>query len=201
MNILLVHPPAMDIYGRFKPAAKLAAQPQMPLGILYLGAVLEQAGHRVAIVDGDVDQMGPLEIAEHVGRWGADVVGVSATTPVYAMANRVLAQIKAAHPGIVTVLGGFHLTALPQQTMAETSADFGVYGEGEQTILELLAAVERGDGWQADRRRPLATGWTRCTSIRRAPNWPTWTRCPCRPGTCCATSATSGACRARAWSR
>ncbi len=148
MNILLVHPPAMGIYGRFKPAAKLAAQPQMPLGILYLSAILEQAGHRVAIVDGDVDRMGPIEITEYAGRWGADVVGVSATTPVYTMANRVLAQVKATHPDLVTILGGFHLTALPEQTMAETPADFGVYGEGEQTIIELTAALERGDGWQ-----------------------------------------------------
>ena len=53
MRILLVHPPAMDIYGAFKPAAKLAAQPQVPLGILYIGAVLEQAGHQVTILDGD----------------------------------------------------------------------------------------------------------------------------------------------------
>ena len=56
MRILLVYPPAMEVYGRFKPAAILAAQPQMPLGVLYVGAVLEQEGHQVAILDGDVDQ-------------------------------------------------------------------------------------------------------------------------------------------------
>ena len=144
MRVLLIHPPAMEVYGRFKPAAKLAAQPQMPLGILYLGAVLEQQGHQVTVVDGDVDQMGPVEVAEYVGRWQPDVVGVSATTPVYAMANRVLSRIKEEHPQTVTVLGGFHLTALPQQTMAESAADYGVYGEGEETIIELVTALEQG---------------------------------------------------------
>lgn len=144
MRVLLVHPPAMEVYGRFKPAAKLAAQPQMPLGILYLGAMLEQQGHRVAILDGDVDQMGPLEVGELVGRWRPDVVGVSATTPVYATANRILSQIKEIHPHTTTILGGFHLTALPQQTMAESTADYGVYGEGEQTLVELVAALEQG---------------------------------------------------------
>lgn len=144
MKVLLIHPPAMDIYGRFKPAARLAAQPQMPLGILSIGAVLERAGHRVAILDGDVDRMGPIELGEHVAAERPDVVGVSATTPVYAMANRVLLEIKRKHPGAVTVLGGFHLTALPEATMAESPADLGVCGEGEETIVELVSALEQG---------------------------------------------------------
>jgi radical SAM superfamily enzyme YgiQ (UPF0313 family) len=134
----------MDIYGRFKPAARLAAQPQMPLGILYVGAALEKVGHEVAVLDGDVDCMGPAEISEYTGTWGAELVGVSATTPVYAMASQILAQVKADHPSVATVLGGFHLTALPQKTMEESPADFGVYGEGDQTIIELAAALTTG---------------------------------------------------------
>jgi hypothetical protein len=49
MKVLLVHPPEMEVYGRFKPAAKLAAQPQMPLGILYPAGALEREGHEVRI--------------------------------------------------------------------------------------------------------------------------------------------------------
>lgn len=134
----------MKVYGRFKPAAKLAAQPQMPLGILYIGAVLEQQGHEVAIIDGDVDQMGPLEIVSYVDQWKPDVVGISATTPVYPSADRILSHVKERHPHVTTILGGFHLTALPEQTMAESTADFGVYGEGEETVIELVAALEQG---------------------------------------------------------
>jgi anaerobic magnesium-protoporphyrin IX monomethyl ester cyclase len=142
----LVYPPAIDVYGRFKPAAKMAAQPQMPLGILYIGAVLEQRGHHVAVIDGDIDQMGPLEIVAYANQWKPDIVGVSANTPIYPMARRILNQLKKECPHIITVLGGYHLTALPEQTMAESSVDFGVYGEGEQTIVELAAALERGMG-------------------------------------------------------
>jgi anaerobic magnesium-protoporphyrin IX monomethyl ester cyclase len=144
MKVLLIHPPAMDIYGRFKPAARLAAQPQMPLGILYIGAVLEEAGHQVSILDGDVDQMGPAELGEYVAEKGPDVVGVSATTPVYAMANRLLKEIKLKCPSAITILGGFHLTALPEATMAESPTDLGIYGEGEETIVELVRALEQG---------------------------------------------------------
>jgi radical SAM superfamily enzyme YgiQ (UPF0313 family) len=133
----------MNVYGRFKPAAKLAAQPQMPLGVLYVGAVLEQQGHEVAIVDGDIDQMGPLQIVSYVDQWKPDAVGISATTPVYPVARRILSHVKERYPHIATILGGYHLTALPEQTMAESAADFGVYGEGEQTAVELVAALGR----------------------------------------------------------
>ena len=143
MKILLVHPPAMEVYGRFKPAAKLAAQPQMPLGILYIGAVLEQNGHQVEIIDSDVDHMGPVEIVEYVDRNHPDVVGVTATTPMYPGARQILSSVKEKHPQITTILGGYHLTALPEQTMAESATDIGVHGEGEQTIIELITALEQ----------------------------------------------------------
>jgi anaerobic magnesium-protoporphyrin IX monomethyl ester cyclase len=144
MRVLLVHPPAMGVYGPFKPAAKLAAQPQMPLGILYIGAVLSEHGHQVRIIDGDVDQMGLFDILAELDRWKPNLVGVSATTPVYPTARKLLSLVKQKNPEIVTVLGGYHLTAVPQQTMAECPVDFGVYGEGEQTIVELAAALEQG---------------------------------------------------------
>jgi radical SAM superfamily enzyme YgiQ (UPF0313 family) len=121
----------------------------MPLGILYVAAVLEQQGHEVAVLDGDIDQVGPLETVDYVNRWKPDLVGVSAHTPTYSVARRILVRLKKECPGAITVLGGYHLTALPHQTMAECDADLGVYGEGEQTIVELVAALECGKGLEA----------------------------------------------------
>jgi radical SAM superfamily enzyme YgiQ (UPF0313 family) len=144
MKVLLLHPPAMDVYGRFKPAARLAAAPQMPLGILSIGAVLERAGHAVTIFDGDIDGLGPLEAVDYIERARPDLVGVSATTPMYAIARRMIQAIKERFPDLPLVLGGYHLTALPEETLAETPADYGVYGEGEATILELAERIENG---------------------------------------------------------
>ncbi len=41
-------------------------------------------------------------------------------------------------------MGGEHVSALPQITFLQSPVDVGVVGEGEETLLELLAALERG---------------------------------------------------------
>jgi radical SAM superfamily enzyme YgiQ (UPF0313 family) len=50
--------------------------------------------------------------------------------------------VKQANSSIVTVVGGAHLTAIPERTLEEfPSFDIGVVGEGELTILELCERI------------------------------------------------------------
>ena len=62
-------------------------------------------------------------------------MGLTCTTFTYAQARRVAAQCRE-RLGAITVLGGPHLTALPESM--DSDFDFGVAGEGEQTFLELV---------------------------------------------------------------
>jgi len=143
MKIVLVNPPFVEAYGQYKAAAKVGAQPQMPLGIAYIAAVIEQLGHDVILIDSDPEGISTEDILRRVSAVEPEVVGVTATTPIYATACTILERLKARNPDIVTLLGGSHITALPKQTMEECAAiDFGVIGEGELTIVELLRALE-----------------------------------------------------------
>ncbi len=145
MKILLVNPPFVQAYGQYKAAAKVGAQPQLPLGICYIAAVLEDEGHQVSIIDADVEGMSPEDIIEQLKTSRPQILGITATTPIYASARSLLESAKQAMPELITVLGGFHITALPAQSMSECkAADYGVIGEGELTIAELVAALERG---------------------------------------------------------
>lgn len=143
MRILLIVPPSLEVYGRFKAAARLAAQPQMPLGIAYIGAVLIRSGHEVTILDSDVEGLDVAGVLAKLAELKPNLVGITATTPTYFQALCLIEQMLQ-HSDVLTVLGGYHLTALPQETMAECPADFGIYGEGEETIVELAAALEAG---------------------------------------------------------
>ncbi len=143
MKILLVNPPFIQAYGQYKAAAKVGAQPQMPLGLCYIAAVLEKMGHEVSIIDSDVEEKSLEDVIEYIKAVKPRVLGVTGTTPIYASARNLLERAKKAMPELVTVLGGFHLTALPSQTMTEcTAADYAVIGEGEETIAELIDALE-----------------------------------------------------------
>src|SRR5262249_54400333 len=54
-------------------------------------------------------------------------------------------MLKRKYPDCKVVVGGFHPTALPEESFTETDAiDFVVRGEGERTLVELYEALRRG---------------------------------------------------------
>ncbi len=105
------------------------------LGLAYIAAVLEKAGHSVTVIDLRVTPDAKIE--------NADLVGVTATTPTVNEAWRVLKEAKE-KLGALTVIGGPHVSAIPSESAALPFVDFVVKGEGEQTMLELCAALEKG---------------------------------------------------------
>ncbi len=64
-----------------------------------------------------------------------DVLAISSTSQDYGRAIEIAKAAKNTHPRIITVLGGHHVTYLPE-SMTE-DFDIGVMGEGEETFLEL----------------------------------------------------------------
>jgi len=144
MKIFLVNPPFVEAYGQYKEAAKVGAQPQMPLGIAYIAAVAEGLGHKVTLIDADVEEMSVDDVINEIKKIKPDIVGTTATTPIYASARMILDKTKEFDNNIITILGGFHITALPERTMKESkSADYGIIGEAEETFKELLKKIEK----------------------------------------------------------
>ncbi len=132
MKIRLIEPKA--------PGINVFDQARLPrLGLPLIGRMLADAGHDVRIY---VETLAPIDWTD-VAR--SDLVGFStttATTPAaYAMAGRVRGM------GIPTVIGGSHVTFLPDEALAH--CDYVVRGEGHYTMLELVEALEG--------RRDLAT--------------------------------------------
>lgn len=129
MRILLVSPKS----------TVWSSRKHIPLGLGYLAAVLEGAGHEVEIYDAVVETE---ELGHILDRGEFDLVGVSAVTPLIYEAWEVAAQAK--EKGAVTVLGGPHPTLLPDESLERPGVDIVVRGEGEETIVELVQALEEG---------------------------------------------------------
>lgn len=120
------------------PKSNIWTSPELlPLGLAYLAAVLEQAGHDISLYDAVAEE----EPLEPVLDRGFDLVGITAVTPLIKPAWEVAAQAKAR--AAVTVLGGPHPTLLPHESLAQPAVDLVVRGEGEDTILEICRALER----------------------------------------------------------
>ncbi len=115
------------------------------MGVLMLAAVARQQGYRVHLLDAK-QQGTPLDdVCRTIEALRPDVLGLSATTISVANAARIAARIKQTLPGVTTVLGGAHVSAIPERTLAAFPAlDYGIVGEGEVSLFALLDRLERG---------------------------------------------------------
>lgn len=136
MRILLIAPSQKAVYGK-----AMAIYP--PLGLLYIAAVLEQAGHTVRLLDVDAEQAWGSRFMSAVRAFDPQVVGISGTTPVYPDGLRLAAQVKAEYD-VPIIFGGVHATVEAFTVIQEPVVDFVVTGEAEVTMPALIAAIESG---------------------------------------------------------
>src|SRR5262245_48418754 len=96
------------------PEAKVwSERKHIPLGLGYLAAVLREGGHEVMIYDAAIED---VEVEYYIDSAAAQgkpyhLIGVTATTPLIADAWE-MAQL-GKRRGLITVLGGPHLTIMP----------------------------------------------------------------------------------------
>jgi radical SAM superfamily enzyme YgiQ (UPF0313 family) len=147
-----VRPPAVETF-RF---SSLSITP--PLGLAYVAGSLVAAGHDVRVIDAVTEApkrhvryfrgyLVGLSADEIVERIPADtrVVGITCVfTHEWPNLVRLIDAIKAARPDLPVVLGGEHITSMPEFCLLTSKADYLVLGEGEETLLELVDAIERG---------------------------------------------------------
>jgi radical SAM superfamily enzyme YgiQ (UPF0313 family) len=108
-------------------------------GMLVLAAVARQRGHEVTIFDAKGSGETPAHVAQQILAFRPDVVGFSATTISVTNAGRTAELLKRSAPQIVTVVGGPHVSSIPERTLAAFPAiDYGVVGEGEVSFFELI---------------------------------------------------------------
>ncbi len=128
----------------------LEENPLPPLSLACLTAVLEAAGVEVEVLDFLVSRYSPARLRRAIDEFRPHLVGVTCVTMTYPQASRMLRVVKAFDPSVVTVIGGPHVTFTAQETLCRAPwTDVVVLGEGDDTIVELAAAVDSGAGFGA----------------------------------------------------
>jgi anaerobic magnesium-protoporphyrin IX monomethyl ester cyclase len=136
-RIALVNPP----YPKGAPQSLF-----LPLGLSYLAAVLEENQHDVSVIDLQITNLNHKQLESELSHSDADIVGVTTSTLTYWPAVEVVKTSKKILPNALTILGGPHVTALPEQTLTESQeVDIVVRGEGEKTMLELADHANKID--------------------------------------------------------
>lgn len=114
---------------------------RMPLGLAYIGAALEKAGHDVKVTDGALHDLSAEETVERALANDPEFLGIGCTTPLYHQACAIIDLVKKRSPSTVVIFGGPHVSALPQATLETSKADFVYIGEAEESVVAVVEHV------------------------------------------------------------
>ncbi len=138
MRILLVMPTQVEKAGDYY---------EFSMGILYISAVLKKENFDVVCLNlNHIDEAIGKAIERAILSKDIDIVGTGSLSYQYNQVKHILASAKKTKKDIITIAGGGLITSEPELMIKSMQMDFGVIGEGEETIIELIRAIEnQGD--------------------------------------------------------
>lgn len=138
MKVLLTH----AYFLADDPKEKEIMKPYPPLGILYISAYLEQHGYANEVFDSTFSDFDSLK--KYILNFKPDVIGIYTNLMTRLNVLLLMEFIKASGLPTKIVLGGPEVR-YHRENFLKYGADYIVVGEGEETMLELLRALEQGN--------------------------------------------------------
>lgn len=123
-----------------------------PLGLLYITSCLEKEGFSVDFrdyqlftaenIEDPFNIDGFMKFAENC----APVAGISCMSNLLPFAILALKRMKELNPDLIIILGGVGPTGVPREIIENFKwIDFVCYGEGEESMLDLLRRLKSGE--------------------------------------------------------
>ena len=143
MRILVINPPYHSLTSLYGVGA------QTPLGLLWVGGALIDAGHEVSLLDAEALRLTVSDVAERAAAIRPEIImtGHAGSTPAHPSVIAMARGLKARLPNVPIVYGGVYPTYHGAEILAaEPAIDVIVRGEGEQTIVHFAEAMANGRG-------------------------------------------------------
>lgn len=151
LDLLLVNPGARaQMYAELGSSLS-GIEP--PLWCALLAAFVREHGYTVKILDGDAENLSPVQTAEKTAEYNPLLAGIivlgtnpsASSTPKMTAVGEILAELDRVAPDIKTILGGLHPSAVPEKTLREEKVDFICQGEGFYTLVNFLKILKTGE--------------------------------------------------------
>jgi anaerobic magnesium-protoporphyrin IX monomethyl ester cyclase len=115
-----------------------------PLAILALATPLQRAGYTVRIIDSTITPNFQSRVLEELD--DSLCLAISLVTgPMIRETAAIAKAAKRRYPNKPIILGGWHPSLLPDQTLAFPYIDAVVKGQGEDALLEIVQHIEAGE--------------------------------------------------------
>ncbi len=113
-----------------------------PIGLGYIVSSMKNAGYKFDLLDIDAHRYSDQQVEELIGSKEYDVVCMGCIVTGYRYIKELCNVIKKNHPFSKIIVGNSVATSIVDTLLTKTKADIAVMGEGDETIVDLLNAIE-----------------------------------------------------------
>jgi len=111
-----------------------------PIILAYVAAILEEAGHRVILVDANALRLTKEQVLKLLNDFSPDIIGFRADTYWF---HRVVEWAEFFKKNIKAkiIVGGINITLYPKESLSYNCFDFGIAGEAIESLPKLIQAI------------------------------------------------------------
>ncbi len=157
-----------------------AGRDLLPLSLLTIAGLPDRDGYEVVLIDGNLypeeeAQARVIEACKGALLYGTTgILGYQVTD-----AFRCSTAVKAAHPDLPMIIGGWFASCAPQIQLESGLYDAVAIGQGELTFVDVISALEAGEPLDSvPGLAVLREGEVTFTSKRNVVGWSQLTNCP-----------------------
>lgn len=119
----------------------------LPLGLLYVGGIIERCGHQAKIIDPYLENQSIIDyviIEQIITDFKPDIIGFGGIATSYGNTKKLSLFIKEKHPKIVQIAGGA-LSSVYNLLLTKTKIDVIFHGESESNLPIFLKNLENSE--------------------------------------------------------
>lgn len=120
------------------PRSEYAFSTQPYLGQGYIASSLIYGGFSVKILDFHRDKVSAKQAMPAILAHKAEFIGFTVYSSNFNLVKEYICEINKSNKNTKVLIGGPHVSALPEFSLKALNADFAIVGEGEQATLEII---------------------------------------------------------------
>jgi anaerobic magnesium-protoporphyrin IX monomethyl ester cyclase len=116
-----------------------------PIGLGYITTAIKNAGFKFDLLDIDLYRYTDKQIMDYLSKKEYDVVCFGCIVTGYKMVKNLSAMIKYVNPNTKILVGNTVASSIYKTLLTKTVVDIAMLSEGDETIVELLSAIKKGE--------------------------------------------------------
>ena len=123
----------------------------LPVGLAYVMTAVKKVRIDFDLIDMDIDNLSLADLEEILENRIYDVYAFGCIVTGYRWVKRISTIIKKVNPGAIIIAGNSVATSIPKLLLSGTEVNIAVLGEGDNTMPELLQAIDCGKDYRGVR--------------------------------------------------